>query len=203
MKLNLKIFSISALFAVTLAPNVAHAGSWSITPIVGYEQVTVPTPKAPLKFNVNFYGTAARYQFNNGVFLGGAASLGYPDNPRISGDGRYEGIIGYRKKINGTNFSPFVLATLGSRNIENRGNYGYYAGTVGVKYDFNKKVFADVSYRYRNTTSDELKWESNTAFVGVGYHLTPTTIVNAVYGNTFSGDFTSNSYVLSLTKRFK
>jgi hypothetical protein len=78
----------------------------------------------------------------------------------------------------------------------------YNAEFVNENVDFNKKVFADVSYRYRNTTSDELKWEANTAFVGIGYHINPTTTANIIYGNTFSGDYTSNSYTFALTKKF-
>jgi opacity protein-like surface antigen len=198
IKMNLKVCAISSLLVVSLAPNVAHAGGWAITPAVGYEEVTVPT--AGLKFGVNLYGVVGRYHFDNGVLLGASAQLGYPDNPRISNEGRYEGIFGYRKRIN--NFSPYIVGSLGSRNITNRGNYGYYTATAGVKYDFNKKVFADVSYRYRNTTSDELKWEANTVFVGVGYHINPTTTANIIYGNTFSGDYTSNSYTFALTKKF-
>ena len=175
-------------------------GSFLLAPTYIHEDVTTATG---FKFGTNTVALKGLYVSPNGIIGGVSLSVGKPDNSKVSDESRNEAILGYGVKIN--KFYPYITGSLGVRSIFDgvfAGNYAYYTILPGVKYDITKKLYVDVSYRYRDTFTDQVNWRSNALFGAVGYKVTPTTIVQFTYGDTFRGDFTSNSYAFSIIKRF-
>jgi opacity protein-like surface antigen len=180
-------------------------GFFLVAPTYIHEDISVPASgsRPELNFGANIYSLRGAYVFSNGVLAGGSVSYGKPDNNLISDEFRYEANLGYGKRFD--KFYPYLIGTFGLRSINDgtlSGNYTYYSILPGVVYDVTKKLYADVSYRYRDTFTTQLNWRSNTVFAAVGYRVTPTTSIQFTYGNTFRGDFDSSSYAFSVIKRF-
>jgi opacity protein-like surface antigen len=175
-------------------------GFFILAPTYIHEDITTPTG---FKFGANIYALKGLYLFPNGIIGGASVSIGKPDNSKVSDESRNEAILGYGVKIN--KFYPYITGSLGVRSIfdgRNEGNYSYYTILPGVKYDITKKLYVDISYRYRDTFTDQVNWRSNTLFGAVGYKVTPRTSILFTYGDTFRGDYTSNSYAFSIIKIF-
>lgn len=180
-------------------------GFFLVAPTYIHEDVTVPSSstRPELNFGANIYSLRGVYVFGNGVLAGGSVAYGKPTNNLISDEFRYEANLGYGKRFN--KFYPYIVGGFGLRSINDgplSGNYTFYSILPGVVYDITKKLYVDVSYRYRDTFTNQINWRSNTAFAALGYRITPTTSVQFTYGNTFRGDFESNSYAFSVIKRF-
>ena len=189
----------------TVEPVKKPKGFFLVAPTYIHEDISVPASgsRPELNFGANIYSLRGAYVFSNGVLAGGSVSYGKPDNNLISDEFRYEANLGYGKRFN--KFYPYLIGTFGLRSINDgalSGNYTYYSILPGVVYDVTKKLYADVSYRSRDTFTTQLNWRSNTAFAAVGYRVTPTTSIQFTYGNTFRGDFDSSSYAFSVIKRF-
>ncbi len=180
-------------------------GFFLLAPTYIYEDISVPASgtRPELNFGANIYSVRGAYVFPNGILAGGSVSYGKPDNNLISDEFRYEANLGYGKRFD--KFYPYLIGTFGLRSINDgtlSGNYTYYSILPGVVYDVTKKLYVDVSYRYRDTFTTQLNWRSNTVFAALGYRFTPTVSAQFTYGNTFQGDFESNSYAFSIIKKF-
>jgi opacity protein-like surface antigen len=190
---------------VIVEPPKKPKGILLVAPTYIHEDISVPASdsRPELNFGANIYSLRSVYIFPNGILTGGSVSYGKPDNNKISDEFRYEANLGYGKRFD--KFYPYIVGTFGLRSINEgplSGNYTYYSILPGVVYDVTKKLYVDVSYRYRDTFTTQLNWRSNTVFAALGYRVTPTTSVQFTYGTVFQGDFGSNSYAFSVIKRF-
>ena len=190
---------------VIVEPPKKPKGILLVAPTYIHEDISVPASgsRPELNFGANIYSLRTAYIFPNGILTGGSVSYGKPDNNKISDEFRYEVNLGYGKRFN--KFYPYIVGTFGLRSINEgpaEGNYTYYSILPGVVYDVTKKLYVDVSYRYRDTFTTQLNWRSNTTFAALGYRVTPTTSIQFTYGKVFQGDFESNSYAFSVIKRF-
>ena len=136
------------------------------------------------------------HRFDSGVTVGALTQNIYPDQ-NIPALNLTAILAGYSTRIN--QFSPYVLAGAGNRST-NGTNANYYQISVGTKYAFNEKWFADVQYRYRN--SDEISgFRTNRYLVGGGYNFTKNISGVLNYGSV-SGDVRTNQLFGAAVYRF-
>jgi opacity protein-like surface antigen len=179
-----------ALAVTSLMAFAAHAGSVAVVTGTAKEKVNN-------RIEVNLYQVGVNYRFDNSVSLGTSLQKGRPKLSAVPDETRKELTAGYSTKTG--NLLIYVTVARGWRERNGLADVDYYATTAGTRYAFNNKLYGDVSYRYRDTS--DIAWQTETYFVGLGYHVTPKVAVQVQYGKT-RGDFSSDQYGLFLINRF-
>ena len=171
----------------------------AVTSVAGTTSITTGIAKEEINntLSVDLVQFGLSYRFDNGWLLGTSAQKGYPNMSVVPKEMRYEATLGYSTNVD--NFFPYATVSIGLRERDNLPNINYYAINLGTKYLVNENFYTDMSYRFRDT--NDIKWQTHTYFVGVGYNVTRSVSIQGQYGKTF-GDFKSDQFGIVLINRF-
>lgn len=145
----------------------------------------------------NLYGLTVTESFKNGFNVSGSLQRVVVVNRSTGNELRPELGVGYTLPLK--RVAVYGQAVVGQRQRDNVPNADYYHLRAGARFPLSAGFFADVAYRYRD--SSDIQWMSRQTSAAVGYRFSKSTAVMIGYGE-LDGDYRSKGIGVYIVNRF-